>query len=317
MPENDPENMHLVDMDAQIAALHPSLFHLVSDTELLLPVEDLAEVFSTKKPIYLASDGGASPRKGSYGWVLQVGDLPIARGKGAAQGSDPHSFRAEGYGMSSGLLYLLQIHLRYGIERQRGVRDKLICNNQGLLTRIERATAWKYMTPNVTLSAEWDLESVIVDIYQELGITFEFTHVKSHQDDDGPVDALTLEAQLNVQADALATEALKHAPTYNKVMLFPTAKCQLILDGVSITSKIPQAIRGRLKGNQKVSQSAQQVDRRNVRRDRLEGARRRTLPPSGTTVLSSEAMPSTPTNGANTTPKGRKIPGTVPGMRRA
>jgi hypothetical protein len=99
------------------------------------------------------------------------------------------------------------------------------------------------MTPNATLRAEWDVESTIVDSYKQLGIHFTFLHVKSHQDDDGPVAGLTLEAQLNVQADALATAALKDAPTYSKVALFPTAKCQLIIAGKLITRKIPQAIR--------------------------------------------------------------------------
>ena len=99
------------------------------------------------------------------------------------------------------------------------------------------------MTPNVTLRPEWDLESVITDTYKQLGIDFEFMHVKSHQDDDGPVADLTLEAQLNVQADTLATAALQEASTHRKVALFPTAKCQLILAGASITRRIPQAIR--------------------------------------------------------------------------
>jgi hypothetical protein len=79
--------------------------------------------------------------------------------------------------------------------------------------------------------------------YTQLGVHFTFLHVKSHQDDDGPVAGLTLEARLNVQADTLATAALFDAPTVPKVALFPTAQCQLIIDGKSITRKIPQAIR--------------------------------------------------------------------------
>jgi hypothetical protein len=145
--------------------------------------------------------------------------------------------------MNSGLLYLLQLHRFYGIHRNRTSRNTIICNNQGLLTRIENATTWKYTTPNVTLCAEWDVESAIVDSYTQVGIPFTFLHVKSHQDNDGPVSVLTLEAQLNVQADTLATEALKEAPTILKVSLFPSAKCQLIINGKSITHKIPQAVR--------------------------------------------------------------------------
>jgi hypothetical protein len=142
--------------------------------------------------------------------------------------------------MSSGLLYILQIHHLYDIERNRNATNKIICDNQGLLTRIEKATTWKYMTPNATLHAEWDLESTIVDSYTQLGIPFTFLHVKSHQDDDGPIVGLTLEARLNVQADTLATAALVDAPMVPKVALFPTARCQLIIDGKLITRKIPQ-----------------------------------------------------------------------------
>jgi hypothetical protein len=36
------------------------------------------------------------------------------------------------------------------------------CNNEGLLIRIEEATEWNSMKPNVTLRAEWDIESVIL-----------------------------------------------------------------------------------------------------------------------------------------------------------
>ncbi len=227
----------------QIAQLPDSLSQLLDDTEMLVSETDIGEALSKNETLYLASDGGAATNKGSYGWVLQVGLLPIARGKGRAQGSDPRSFRAEGYGMSSGLLYLLQIHRFYGIQRNRTTANKIICDNQGLLTRIGNSTTWKYMTPNVTLRAEWDVESTIVDSYKQLGIPFTLVHVKSHQDDDGPVTGLTMEAQLNVQADALATEALKDAPTYPKVSLFPTAQCQLIVNGNSVTRKIPQMIR--------------------------------------------------------------------------
>ena len=230
-------------LSAQIAQLPESLSQLLQDVTILIPEEDIATALSSSETLYLASDGGAVTNKGSYGWVLQAGPLPIAKGKGWAQGSDPRSFRAEGYGMSSGLLYLLQLHRFYGINRNRTSRNTIICDNQGLLTRIENATTWKYTTPNVTLRAEWDVEAAIVDSYKQLGIPFTFLHVKSHQDDDGPVSGLTLEAQLNVQADTLATEALKEAPTISKVLLFPSAKCKLIINGKSITRKIPQAVR--------------------------------------------------------------------------
>ncbi len=78
--------------------------------------------------------------------------------------------------MASSLLFKFQRER----ERNRRTTNIIICDNQGLLTRIEEAVEWTYTTPNVTLRAEWDIESVILKLYQELEIKFTFMHVKSH-----------------------------------------------------------------------------------------------------------------------------------------
>jgi hypothetical protein len=67
-------------------------------------------------------------------------------------------------------------------------------------------TKWTYTTPNVILRAEWNIESMILQYYKELAINFTFLHIKSHQDNHGPVTNLTLESRLNVEADRLDTE---------------------------------------------------------------------------------------------------------------
>jgi hypothetical protein len=101
-----------------------------------------------------------------------------------------------------------------------------------------------YTTPNVTLRAEWDIESVILQTYQELEINFTFMHVKSHQDDNNPVANLFLETRFQEEADQLATEYLQSDKPRQAIALpFLTAKCQLIVNNKSMTLKIPQAIR--------------------------------------------------------------------------
>jgi hypothetical protein len=112
------------------------------------------------------------------------------------------------------------------------------------LTRIEEAIKWKYTTPNVTLQAEWDIESVILTYYKAVDIKSAFMHVKSHQDDDGPIERLSLETRHNVEADRLATEYLQEEhPKRPIALLFPTAKCQLIVNEKSVTRIIPQTLR--------------------------------------------------------------------------
>jgi hypothetical protein len=103
---------------------------------------------------------------------------------------------------------------------------------------------WSYTTPNVALRAEWNIESVILQYLQELSLSFTFLHFKSHQDDNGPVASLTLESRLNVEADRLATEFLQaDEPRQPIALLFPSAKCQLIVNNKSVTQRIPQALR--------------------------------------------------------------------------
>jgi hypothetical protein len=85
---------------------------------------------------------------------------------------------------------------------------------------------------------------VILSTYKDLALHFSFLHVYSHQDDNAPVETLTLETRLNIEADRLATEYMVQdqvrRPT---VALFPSAKAQLLINEKTITRKLPQAIR--------------------------------------------------------------------------
>ena len=207
-----------------------------------MPEPQMAAALATPLPILLASDGGAVPGRGSFGWVLQVGSTILARGKGPAFGPDPRSFRAEGYGMGSGLLYLRLLQQQFNLEWSTRRHCKLICDNAGLLIRIETTLKWSHIHPNVTLRAEWDLESLILTMYRALGIQFLFTHVKSHQDDSIPVASLPLEVRLNVEADRLATEYLATSHSQGRATLFPSAKCQLLVDGATVSRKLPNGL---------------------------------------------------------------------------
>jgi hypothetical protein len=111
------------------------------------------------------------------------------------------------------------------------------------VTRIEKTLGWKYLQPNITLRAEWDIESVILDVHRRIGWKFEFKHVNSHQDDSIPLRDLPLDVQLNVEADRLATDYLETSQSAGRASLFPTAKCQLLIDDETVSRKLPLAIR--------------------------------------------------------------------------
>jgi hypothetical protein len=95
-----------------IQQIPKSLKHLVENIKVLVTEEEITRCLNLQKPILLASNGGAILGRASYGWILQIGTTQIDKGKGPTYGNNPRSFRAEGYGMASALLYL---HL---LERQ-------------------------------------------------------------------------------------------------------------------------------------------------------------------------------------------------------
>mgnify|MGYP000517995307 CR=1 FL=1 len=92
------------------------------------------------------------------------------------------------------LVYLRLIQRQSQFTRDPRSKNTIICDNQGLLARIEEAAEWTYTTPNVSLRAEWDIESVILKLYKELERKFTIMHVKSHQDDEMLTANLSLEA---------------------------------------------------------------------------------------------------------------------------
>ena len=58
--------------------------------------------------------------------------------------------------------------------------------------------------PKGTLAADWDVINEIAETLTKMRIETSFHHVKGHQDNKVGYENLTLEARLNVNADAEA-----------------------------------------------------------------------------------------------------------------
>jgi hypothetical protein len=75
-------------------------------------------------------------------------------------------------------------------------------------------------------------------------ITPAILHVKGHQDADNPYQNLPLPAQLHCDADSLARTELRSLPNQiRRVLLFPSAKAQLLISGQSVTRNLQSTIR--------------------------------------------------------------------------
>ncbi len=74
-------------------------------------------------------------------------------------------------------------------------------DNLGLLIRVGQSLPFEDPFPNITLKADWDVTNEIVATLKEMNITPSLEHIKGHQDDHTEYACLSLEAQLNVDAD--------------------------------------------------------------------------------------------------------------------
>jgi hypothetical protein len=93
------------------------------------------------------------------------------------------------------------------------------------------------------LHSEYDVLAQSFLLLQEYAITPEILHVKGHQDDNKPCGHLPLPAQLNCDANSLATTELCSLPNQiRQVPLFPSAKAQLLILGQSVTRNLSNAI---------------------------------------------------------------------------
>ena len=181
---------------------------LTECTERLDSTDPLYIALQQRGTIYMVSDGGALGVHGSYGIVIGTDDDTLCEGKGTARGGPMQSFRAEGYGNLAGLSFLKRHIECYGIQVHPECRFVAVCDNEKLLQRLAelRKIPKDKRCASEFVRADVDVSLTIPQL--ELPFRYAAIHVKGHQDNHAPTNELSWEAQLNVYADRLATEAL-------------------------------------------------------------------------------------------------------------
>jgi hypothetical protein len=199
---------------------------------------DIHQQLSDAPLATLVSNGGANHFQGSAGWVITVGDRLIIQGQCPVPGFDPRSYRAEGYGMIGGLLLLRHLCLYCG-HLQLLPLHKMYCNNLGLVAKVNKLLSFGSATTQAALHSEFDMLATIHDLLRDVSISPTVSHVKGHQDDHKPYEDPSLPAQLNCDADVLATNELQNYPTTCiHVPLLPPATVQITIGGTTITRKL-------------------------------------------------------------------------------
>jgi len=213
----------------------------------------------------ITSDGSVRyETDGAFGWSMSLHNgTRLASAAGPVYGYRPSSYRAEGYGMLSGLRFLIRLFQFCGGEtnKQRYRHCAFASDNEALVdcTKTEsKAPSFQdtsgedylpsdemYRVPaSPPLASDWDVVNEIQFSLSEIPFGISIFHVKGHQDRTIAYNNLSLSAQLNVEADLYASQYQdQHGAAYPLVLMFPHTKAQLNLSQGTVTSRVQQSIR--------------------------------------------------------------------------
>jgi hypothetical protein len=120
----------------------------------------------------------------------------------------------------------------------------IYCDNEGLIKKSKKLLSFRLAATASALHSEYNVLATIKSLITGLATPPTITHVHGHQDDDTDYADLPLPAQLNCDADVLATEELAERPTTcTLVPLMPAAKVQFSIGGRTVTWKLPATVR--------------------------------------------------------------------------
>ena len=232
-----------------------------------------------------AGDGSVRHKtQGAFGFILSTAaGERLVTAYGLVRGYKPTSYRAEAYGMLAILRFIKHIQVYCNVSKPEwkwtlssdnqslvdtvnGIEDEQdATSNKTILrdpvhdwstwteshdTHLEDPTTnWAtddWTQTNTTLAADWDVLNEIRWTLEHDGVEGgEIFHIAGHQDRKTPYSKLSLQAQLNVDADRLATEFQDSFGTAApEVLLFPHAAANIHIPKYGVvTYRLPQIIR--------------------------------------------------------------------------
>jgi len=155
------------------------------------------------------------------------------------------SFRAEAFGMWSILLFVIKAHKFFNLPS----KDKLslYCDNKALVNMIKHLMdQQRPQFPNDTLKPDWDIINEIVLLLK--ATPQKVSWIRGHQDNDKDLEEIPLPAQLNCEADELASEVHDIEFDWNvKNPKPPNNSVQIHLGKKTITSHLKHTLRQTIK----------------------------------------------------------------------
>ena len=208
------------------------------------------KILKDTKTIILGTDGGAKAFKGSIGFVItDAKQRSLISCYGRTAGHDPLSFRTEASAFLAALRIVFLIAAYYKEEPTglltTGKDMTLFTDSMSMVNKLNTMNEYPTAHLKCTMDPEWDVLQAICTAMEKMKEKPELEWVRSHQDDD-EVSELDQAAQLNIKADALATQGLNTLDSRPKVPMDPTSEVLLHHRGQTITRDYKVSIRNNI-----------------------------------------------------------------------
>ena len=183
---------------------------LLQGVTFLCPIETIRQVFElhisdNSFRLHLCGDGSVVNFTGSFGGSCADDDgKRLIHLKGPAPGYRSTSYRTESYAFLAWLRLVFRLCELWGCSLPSNL--VFYSDSKSMLDTIQQRLDWTVDYPYTTMSPDWDLHQAITSTLRRFPELPHCCHVKGHQDRYHAFEELSLPAQLNVEADELASQ---------------------------------------------------------------------------------------------------------------
>jgi hypothetical protein len=179
------------------------------------------------------SDGSVKFHNMSFGWIIATPEgRRLAAGCGPCEGRD-NSLRSEGARMLAATLFMALIlhHMNHTIKAN------CISDSTELIRRMTEHKQYEEPYPNATPVSEYDIVEEIYGTCKIYKIKSSYYWVQGHQDKHKAYEDLSLQAQLNVDADWYAGKYQdKSGKFLPQCTILPACPVMLSIQEITVTS---------------------------------------------------------------------------------
>ena len=188
-----------------LRSLSPHYQRLLYHYEQEVSDNEVWKAFRSKQRLTIASDGSLLSTAGTFGWKLTTSKhVTLFFGSGPIDGPIEigSSTRSELGGFTGPLLLVTILARFWGLRHK--CKFRWLVDSKIAINRVQFVTSKDHRPTKQPDNI--DLLSTIRDLHKELRRPLKAHWIKSHQDNDQEYDKLSPDAQLNVDADDLATK---------------------------------------------------------------------------------------------------------------